>query len=81
MIRILQIIASPAIGGIERQVLSLLQKYDRKRFSIDVACGKSVDGSLRDEYLAADTRLILCRWSKFVFPFVGRLFRLLQRER
>ncbi len=80
-LRVLQIISSPVMGGVERQVLALLERYDKNRFVVDVACGKSTDGALRDEYLATGSRLILCRWSSYVFPFVLRLFWLLRRER
>lgn len=67
------------MGGIENQLLSFLQRYDRGRFIVDVACGASTEGSLRDKYLATGTRLILCRWSRFVLPYVWRLLRLLRR--
>ena len=68
------------MGGIENQLLSFLQRYDRGRFIVDVACGASTKGALRDKYLATGTRLILCRWSRFVLPYVWRLLRLLRRE-
>ena len=80
-LRVLQIIAAPAMGGIENQLLSFLQRYDRERFIVDVACGSCTEGILRDKYLATSARLILCRWSSYVIPFVLRLFRLLRRER
>lgn len=80
-LRVLVIISAPGMGGIEKQVLAFLQRYDRNRFSVDVACGRSTEGILRDKYLAAGTRLILCRWSRYVIPYVWRLLRLLRRER
>lgn len=79
-LRVLVTISAPAMGGIENQLLSFLQRYDRGRFIVDVACGVSTKGFLRDKYLATGTRLILCRWSRFVLPYVWRLLRLLQRE-
>ena len=78
-LRVLVTISAPAMGGIENQVLSLLERYDRDRFVVDVACGASTEGALRDKYLATGTRLILCRWTKYVIPFVWRLLRLLRR--
>lgn len=80
-LRVLQLIAAPAMGGIENQLLSFLQRYDRERFIVDVACGSRTEGILRDKYLATGSRLILCRWSTYVIPFVLRLFWLLRRER
>lgn len=79
-LRVLVTISAPAMGGIENQLLSFLQRYDRGRFIVDVACGASTKGALRDKYLATGTRLILCRWSRFVLPYVWRLVRLLRRE-
>lgn len=78
-LRVLQIIGSPAMGGIENQLLFFLQRYDRSRFVVDVACDKSTEGLLRDKYLATNTRLMLCRWTRYVFPFVWRLYWLLRR--
>lgn len=80
-LRVLQIISAPVMGGVERQVLALLERYDKDRFVVDVACGKSTDGALRDAFLATSSRLMLCRWSSYVLPFVWRLYRLLRRER
>lgn len=80
-LRVLIMITSPAMGGIENQVLSFLQRYDRERFIVDVACGRSTEGSLRDKYLETGTKLILCRWSRYVIPYVWRLFWLLRHER
>ncbi|HUT29791.1 MAG TPA: glycosyltransferase [Sedimentisphaerales bacterium] len=80
-LRVLQIIASPAMGGIENQLLAFLQRYDRKKYVVEVACGGGTTGSLRDAYLATTTRLIPCKWSRYVIPFVWRLFRILKRER
>jgi glycosyltransferase EpsF len=69
------------MGGIEKQVLAFLRRYDRTRFIVDVACGGSIEGALRDKYLETGTKLILCRWSRYIIPYVWRLFRLLKRER
>lgn len=77
----LQIIGLPELGGIENQVLAFLQRYDRSRFVVDVACTARTTGALRDEYLATGAQLIPCRWSRYVVPFVWRLQRLLKRER
>jgi len=79
-IRVLKLISAPAMGGIENQLLSFLQRYDRERFIVDVACGSRTEGILRDKYLAAGSRLILCRWSRYIIPYVWRLFWLLKRE-
>lgn len=79
-LRVLKTISAPAMGGIENQVLLFLQRYNRSRFIVDIACGQSTKGVLRDKYLATGTRLILCRWSSHVIPFVWRLFWLLKRE-
>jgi glycosyltransferase EpsF len=79
--RVLIIISSPGMGGIEKQVLAFLRRYDRTRFIVDVACGGSIEGALRDKYLETGTKLILCRWSRYIIPYVWCLFRLLKRER
>lgn len=78
--RVLIIISTPAMGGIGNQVLSFLQRYDRSRFIVDIACGISTEGSLRYKYLATGTRLILCRWSRYIIPCVWCLLWLLHRE-
>jgi glycosyltransferase involved in cell wall biosynthesis len=80
-LRVLTIISSPQMGGIESQLLLLLERYDRERFVIDVACGQSVKGALRQAYDDTDTRLHLCRWSRWVLPFIWRVFRLARREK
>jgi glycosyltransferase involved in cell wall biosynthesis len=80
-LRVLQLTSAPAMGGIENQILYFLQRYDRERFIVDVACGRSTEGALSDKFLETDTKLILCRWSSYVVPFVWRLLRLLRRER
>ena len=79
-LKVLQIISSPEMGGIENQLLAFLQRYDRGRFQVDVACAKSTEGSLRDRFLETSTTFILCRWSRYVIPFVWRLLRLLHHK-
>lgn len=80
-IRVLQIINSPEIGGIENQLLAFLQRYDRARFVVDVAFVGSATGVLREQYLATGTQLFICKWSKYILPFVWRLFRHLKGKR
>ena len=77
-LRVLQIIWAPEMGGIENQLLAFLQRYDRHRFIVDVACTGSTTGALRDKYLATATQLIPCQWSRYIIPFVRRLLRLLK---
>jgi len=69
------------MGGIENQLLLFLQRYNRNKFVVDVACAGSTTGSLQDQYLATSTRLIICKWSSYVIPFFWRLLCLLWRER
>ena len=57
-----------------------MERYDRTRFIVDVACGGSIEGALRDKYLETGTKLILCRWSRYIIPYVWRLLWLLHRE-
>jgi glycosyltransferase involved in cell wall biosynthesis len=80
-LRVLQIILGPQMGGIETQTLAFLQRYDRSTFAVDVCCTGGVDGPLREQFLAADARLLPCPWSGYVVPFAVRLTRLLRRER
>ena len=80
-VKVLQIIAGVGMGGLEKQMLAFLQRYDRRRFAVDVCCTGSTEGPLREKFLAAQTRLFYCRWSRYVFPFVWRLVKLLRRER
>ena len=80
-LRVLQIFAKPAMGGVENQLLAFLQRYNRKKFIIDVGCLGGIEGVLRDKFMATSTRLITCRWSSYVIPFIWRLFKLLRRER
>ena len=80
-LRVLQIFGKPVMGGIENQLLLFLQRYDRNKFVVDVACAGGTEGALRDKYLATSTRLITCKWSSYVIPFFWRLFKLLRQER
>lgn len=80
-IKVLQLISSPEVGGIEKQLLFFLQRYDRDKFTVDVGFGAKTDGALREDYIAAKTRLILCKWSKYIFPFFVRFFFFLKRHR
>jgi glycosyltransferase EpsF len=80
-LRVLQIISAPVMGGIENQLLFFLQRYNRDKFIVDVACSQSTEGVLRDKYLATGTRLILCKWSRYIIPYVWWMLLLLRRER
>jgi glycosyltransferase involved in cell wall biosynthesis len=80
-LRVLQIIGSPGMGGTEVQLLHFLQRYDRTRMMVDVVCVQSVEGELRNDYLATGTRLHHCRWSAMVLPFSWRLMRFLKQHR
>lgn|GEM_PF-1572728 len=77
-LRVLVTISTPGMGGIENQVLYFLEKYDHERFIVDVVCGRSTDGALRDKYIATGTQMILCRWSRYVIPYVWRMIKLLR---
>ncbi|MHC5060999.1 MAG: glycosyltransferase [Planctomycetota bacterium] len=80
-LRVLQIFGRPEMGGTENQLLLFLQRYDRNKFVVDVACLGGTEGSLRDKYLATSTRLITCKWSSYVIPFFWRLLKLLRQQR
>lgn len=80
-LKVLQIISSPSMGGIENQLLALLERCDKGRFQIDVACAVDTKGVLRDRYAATGAKLMLCQWSRFIVPFVWCLVRLLRHER
>ena len=80
-LRVLQVIAGVGMGGLENQTAAFLERYDRRRFAMDVCCAQSTEGPLRDRFLATGARLHLCRWSPLVFPFVFRVYRLLRRQR
>ena len=80
-VRVLQVGGGPKMGGVEKQLLTFLQRYDHKKFSIDVACLTTTEGPLRSDYLATSARLILCQWSSYIVPFIWRLYRLLRREK
>lgn len=79
-IHVLKMILAPAMGGIENQSLAFLQRYDRDRLLVDIACSASTEGVLREKYLATGTRLILCRWSRYIFPYFWRLIKLFKQE-
>jgi glycosyltransferase involved in cell wall biosynthesis len=79
-LRVLQVGGGPDMGGVQKQLLAFLQRYDRSRFVVDVACTGKMKGPLLDDYLATGARLIPCKWSGYVIGFVWRLFRLLRRE-
>ncbi|MCK5610991.1 glycosyltransferase, partial [Candidatus Pacearchaeota archaeon] len=78
-IRVLQLIAAPEMGGIENQLLAFLQRYDREKFVVEVLCGTSTDGQLREKYLETETKLALCQWSRYVIPYIWRLLKALSR--
>lgn len=80
-IRVLQIFGGPLMGGIENQALAFVERYNRDNFIVDVCCTQSVEGPLRDRFLAAGPRLLSCPWSKHLVPFVVRLTKLLRAER
>ena len=78
-LRVLQIISGVGMGGIENQTLLFLQHYDQQRFTVDICCTGSTKGPLRDRFLATNSRLLLCRWSKNWLAFVWCLARLLRK--
>jgi len=78
---VLHVVTSMSIGGIQTYLLNVLQHYDRARFHMDVCYTGATPGCHEREVLARASRLIPCRYSNALVPFVWRLARILAEGR
>lgn len=72
MIRILNVIGRFSHGGIENQLLRVLQSYDRDRFTMDVCCTMPGKGSLEEHAKETGTNIIRCLRSPNLHSFAYR---------
>jgi glycosyltransferase involved in cell wall biosynthesis len=78
---VLHVVTSMSVGGIQTYVLNVLRHYDRQRFQMDVCYTGPVPGCHERDVRSRGSRLIACRYSNAVMPFVWRLRHLLAAGR
>jgi glycosyltransferase involved in cell wall biosynthesis len=81
MSRVLHVVTSMSVGGIQTYLLNVLRHYDRARFHMDVCFTGAGPGCHEQEVLARGSRLMPCRYSNALLPFVWRLARVLEAGR
>lgn len=72
MIGVLHVINWFRRGGVEMQLLQILEKYDRSRFLMDVCCIGDEEGYLADEARQYGAKIIMCRKSPNMAAFASR---------
>ena len=79
--RVLLVVHGMNVGGIESYVLNVLRHVDKSRFSIDVCYTGPVAGYLSGEVHTLGSKLISCRYSHTLIPFIWRLCKILRAGR
>lgn len=80
-VRVLHVVTSMNVGGTETYVLNVLRHCDCSRFQMDVCYTGPEAGSLAPDVTALGARLVPCRYTNMLLPFVWRLARTLASGR
>lgn len=79
--RVLHVVGRLDPGGIETQLLSILQAYDRSRFHMDVCCVIAGVGAMEAQAQAEGAVVIKCARSVNFHAFAKRMARCIQGKR